>query len=249
MASGIRSIRCTRPAHTDRLVCSSPPSPPSPHCALPRYRCSRCRGGASHRRHPVLSPTPRVIRVRIAGSRRPRVSTRRPRPPHPASCCARCCSVRPGNLEPMLNMAEGLARLGALAAHPVVATLADAFAAAGFELAVVGGPVRDAILGRPTHDLDFTTDARPDDILRVVKPISSTHWDIGRAFGTIGARVQGEQVEITTYRADSYDGVSRKPVVEFGDSIDGDLLRRDFTVNAMALQVPAVKLVDPTGGV
>jgi len=109
--------------------------------------------------------------------------------------------------------------------------------------------VRDALLGRETHDLDFTTNARPDDILRIVKPISSTQWDIGRAFGTIGARVQGEQVEITTYRADSYDGVTRKPVVEFGDTIDGDLLRRDFTVNAMALQVPAVRLIDPTSGV
>ncbi|MFY9713368.1 MAG: CCA tRNA nucleotidyltransferase [Microbacterium sp.] len=149
----------------------------------------------------------------------------------------------------MLNMADGLARLGALAAHPVVATLARAFADAGFDLAVVGGPVRDALLGRETHDLDFTTDARPDDILRIVKPISTAHWDIGRAFGTIGARVQGEQVEITTYRADSYDGVTRKPTVEFGDTIEGDLARRDFTVNAMALQVPAVKLVDPAGGV
>lgn len=149
----------------------------------------------------------------------------------------------------MLNMAEGLSRLGALAANPVVATLATAFADAGFDLAVVGGPVRDALLGRETHDLDFTTNARPDDILRIVKPISSTQWDIGRAFGTIGARVQGEQVEITTYRADSYDGVTRKPVVEFGDTIDGDLLRRDFTVNAMALQVPAVRLIDPTSGV
>ncbi|MFS2242597.1 CCA tRNA nucleotidyltransferase [Microbacterium sp. OR16] len=149
----------------------------------------------------------------------------------------------------MLNMAEGLSRLGALAANPVVATLATAFAEAGFDLAVVGGPVRDALLGRETHDLDFTTNARPDDILAIVKPISSTQWDIGRAFGTIGARVQGEQVEITTYRADSYDGVTRKPVVEFGDTIDGDLLRRDFTVNAMALQVPAVKLIDPTSGV
>lgn len=149
----------------------------------------------------------------------------------------------------MLNMAEGLSRLGALAANPVVATLATAFADAGFDLAVVGGPVRDALLGRETHDLDFTTNARPDDILRIVKPISSTQWDIGRAFGTIGARIRGEQVEITTYRADSYDGVTRKPVVEFGDAIDGDLLRRDFTVNAMALQVPAVKLIDPTSGV
>lgn len=151
-------------------------------------------------------------------------------------------------------MAEGLARLGALATHPVVATVARAFDDAGFELAVVGGPVRDALLGRETHDLDFTTNASPDDILRVVTPISSARWDIGRAFGTIGARVavdggRAEQVEITTYRADSYDGVTRKPTVEFGDAIDGDLLRRDFTVNAMALQVPAVKLVDPTGGV
>ncbi|MCT1364894.1 MULTISPECIES: CCA tRNA nucleotidyltransferase [unclassified Microbacterium] len=149
----------------------------------------------------------------------------------------------------MLNMADGLARLGALAENPVVRTLAEAFDEAGFELAVVGGPVRDALLGRQTHDLDFTTSASPDQILAIVKPVASAHWDIGRAFGTIGARVRGEQVEITTYRADSYDGVTRKPTVEFGDSIDGDLVRRDFTVNAMALQVPAVKLVDPTGGV
>jgi poly(A) polymerase len=149
----------------------------------------------------------------------------------------------------MLNMAEGIARLGALAEHPAVSRLADAFAAAGFELAIVGGPVRDALLGRPTHDLDFTTDARPDDILRVVTPVSSAQWDIGREFGTIGARVAGEQVEITTYRADAYDGATRKPIVEFGDTLDGDLVRRDFTVNAMALRVPGRTLVDPTGGV
>jgi poly(A) polymerase len=109
--------------------------------------------------------------------------------------------------------------------------------------------VRDALLGRETHDLDFTTNASPDEILTIVKPIATAHWDIGRAFGTIGARVQGEQVEITTYRADSYDGVTRKPTVEFGDTIEGDLVRRDFTVNSMALRVPSVKLVDPTGGV
>ncbi|WAA66129.1 CCA tRNA nucleotidyltransferase [Microbacterium oxydans] len=149
----------------------------------------------------------------------------------------------------MLNMADGLARLGALAENPVVRTLSASFAEAGFDLAVVGGPVRDALLGRETHDLDFTTNASPDDILKIVTPVSTAQWDIGRAFGTIGARVQGEQVEITTYRADSYDGVTRKPTVEFGDTIDGDLVRRDFTVNSMALQVPAVKLVDPTGGV
>ena len=149
----------------------------------------------------------------------------------------------------MLNMAGGLSRLGALAAHPVVRTLGEAFQAAGFELAVVGGPVRDALLGRETHDLDFTTDARPDEILAIVTPISSAQWDIGRDFGTIGARVRGEQVEVTTYRADSYDGVTRKPSVEFGDTLEGDLARRDFTVNAMALRVPGRTLVDPTGGV
>ena len=146
-------------------------------------------------------------------------------------------------------MAEGLGRLGALADNPIVATLAEAFAAAGFELAVVGGPVRDALLGRPTHDLDFTTNARPDDILQIVTPISTARWDIGREFGTIGARISGEQVEITTYRSDEYDGETRKPVVAFGDTLEGDLVRRDFTVNAMALRVPGPQLVDPTGGV
>lgn len=146
-------------------------------------------------------------------------------------------------------MAEGIARLGALAESPVVDTLARAFADAGFDLAIVGGPVRDALLDRTTNDLDFTTDARPDDILRIVKPISTAQWDIGRAFGTIGAKVAGEQVEITTYRADSYDGVTRKPTVEFGDTLEADLVRRDFTVNAMALRIPGRTLVDPTGGV
>ena len=85
----------------------------------------------------------------------------------------------------MLNMAEGVARLGALATSPVVAAVAAAFEEAGFELAIVGGPVRDALLGRTTHDLDFTTNARPDDILRIVAPLSTAHWDIGRDFGTI----------------------------------------------------------------
>ncbi|HKT55568.1 MAG TPA: CCA tRNA nucleotidyltransferase [Microbacterium sp.] len=154
----------------------------------------------------------------------------------------------------MLNMVEGIARLGALADSPVVAAIAKAFADAGHELAIVGGPVRDALLGRATHDLDFTTDARPDEILRILGPIASKTWDVGRAFGTIAARVKvpgspAEQVEITTYRADAYDGLSRKPSIEFGDTLDGDLVRRDFTVNSMALRVPAKTLVDPTGGV
>ncbi len=154
----------------------------------------------------------------------------------------------------MLNMAEGLDRLGALATSPIVAKLGAAFASAGYELAIVGGPVRDALLGRHVNDLDFATNARPDETLRIVKPLASGTWDIGRAFGTIGAKVSGpdgtaEQVEITTYRADSYDGVTRKPTVAFGDTLEGDLARRDFTVGAMALRLPVPALVDPTGGV
>ncbi|GGE94237.1 CCA tRNA nucleotidyltransferase [Mycetocola zhadangensis] len=153
----------------------------------------------------------------------------------------------------MVSMAESLERLSALAASPVVSTVSRAFAAAGFELALVGGPVRDAMLGREVTDLDFTTNASPDQILAVVKPVSDAQWDIGREFGTIGARVTAggltETVEITTYRADAYDGVTRKPVVAFGDNLEDDLRRRDFTVNAMALRVPDITLVDPYGGV
>src|SRR3954470_7388033 len=149
----------------------------------------------------------------------------------------------------MQSVAESLERLGDLARTPSVARLSTAFERAGYELALVGGPVRDALLDRPVHDLDFTTDARPDDILRVVSPIADAVWDIGRQFGTIGARFGDDTVEITTYRTDSYDGTTRKPDVEFGDSLEGDLLRRDFTVNALALRIPEVKLVDPSGGV
>jgi poly(A) polymerase len=149
----------------------------------------------------------------------------------------------------MHNVAESLERLGDLARSATVSRLAIAFERAGHELALVGGPVRDALLDRPVHDLDFTTSARPDDIVAVVSPIADAVWDIGRQFGTIGARFGDDTVEITTYRTDSYDGTTRKPDVEFGDSLEGDLLRRDFTVNALALRVPEVKLVDPSGGV
>ncbi len=148
----------------------------------------------------------------------------------------------------MESVASAIQRLSALASTPQVSRLSTAFAAAGFELALVGGPVRDAFLGRELSDLDFTTDARPDEILSLVKPISEAHWDIGRAFGTIGARIDGHTVEITTYRSDAYDGETRKPIVEFGDSLEADLVRRDFTVNAMALRLPARVLVDPSGG-
>ncbi|MDJ1371713.1 CCA tRNA nucleotidyltransferase [Gulosibacter molinativorax] len=148
----------------------------------------------------------------------------------------------------MEHVQTAMARLTELARSGPVAKLATAFADAGAQLALVGGPVRDAFLGRPVHDLDFATDARPDRILEIVKPIAQAHWDIGREFGTIGARIDGEQVEITTYRSDEYDGHSRKPVVAFGDTIEGDLHRRDFTVNALALALPQLELVDPTGG-
>jgi poly(A) polymerase len=143
---------------------------------------------------------------------------------------------------------QSLDFLEKLASSGAVATLARAFADAGHELALVGGPVRDAFLGRRITDLDFTTDATPDEILAIVTPISQAQWDVGRAFGTIAARIDGESVEITTYRSDEYDHTSRKPAVEFGDSLEGDLRRRDFTVNAMALRLPELVLVDPSHG-
>lgn len=149
----------------------------------------------------------------------------------------------------MQSVAQAVERLDALAATDTVDVLARAFAAAGHELALVGGPVRDAFLGRPVTDLDFTTDARPDTILSIVGPLAKTTWDVGRQFGTIAALVRGEQVEITTYRSDVYDGETRKPEVTFGDTIQDDLLRRDFTVNAMALRLPQRELVDVHGGV
>lgn len=152
-------------------------------------------------------------------------------------------------MEAMQNVADALGRLDELAASPTVSRLAAAFDAAGHELALVGGPVRDAFLSRPVNDLDFTTDATPEEILAIVKPIAEAHWDIGRQFGTIGAKVAGETVEITTYRADTYDGTSRKPEVVFGDTLEGDLVRRDFTVNALALRLPRLELVDPSGGI
>jgi poly(A) polymerase len=148
----------------------------------------------------------------------------------------------------MESVAEAMARLTALATSGTVSTLTAAFVEAGFDLALVGGSIRDAFLGRELTDLDFATNATPDEILRIVTPISSTTWDIGRDFGTIGALVAGERIEVTTYRSDEYDRETRKPVVEFGTRIEDDLSRRDFTVNAMALVLPELTLVDPNGG-
>jgi poly(A) polymerase len=131
---------------------------------------------------------------------------------------------------------------------PVADELAARFTAAGHTLYLVGGSVRDAVLGRHGHDLDFTTDARPEQILAALSGWADAIWDTGIAFGTVGAR-KGEHIcEVTTFRADSYDRVTRNPQVTFGDSIEADLLRRDFTVNAMAVEVATGAFVDPYGG-
>ena len=134
--------------------------------------------------------------------------------------------------------------LGALAAHgPLINSLADAYRDAGFTLALVGGPVRDAILGRLGNDLDFASSARPADSVRILKRWGDAIWETGAAFGTIAAKKGDVMVEVTTFRSESYDPDSRKPAVDFGDSIEGDLSRRDFTVNAMALELTGDSLL------
>lgn len=143
-----------------------------------------------------------------------------------------------------------------LRVSPVADDLARRFQEAGFSLALVGGSVRDALLGRLGNDLDFTTDARPDDVLKIVRPWADAVWEVGIAFGTVGAQKdarvddvhQSFQIEITTYRSEAYDRTSRKPEVSYGDSIEEDLVRRDFTVNAMAVALPEKEFIDPHGG-
>jgi poly(A) polymerase len=131
---------------------------------------------------------------------------------------------------------------------PIGQELGERFAAAGHELALVGGPVRDAFLGRRSPDLDFTTDATPDETLAVIRGWADAHWEIGKAFGTIGLRKGGHLIEVTTYRSDVYDRTSRKPEVTFGSTLSEDLVRRDFTVNAMAVRFPSLEFVDEHGG-
>jgi poly(A) polymerase len=130
---------------------------------------------------------------------------------------------------------------------PVADDLGRRFAAAGHRLYLVGGSVRDALLGGLGDDLDFATDALPEQVLAVVGDWGTT-WETGRAFGTIGVARGDVRCEITTFRAESYDPASRKPEVVYGDSLDGDLVRRDFTVNAMAVALPDHEFVDPHGG-
>jgi poly(A) polymerase len=131
---------------------------------------------------------------------------------------------------------------------PVADELASRFEAAGHRLYLVGGSVRDALLGRPDSDLDFTTDARPPDVLLLLAGWADAVWDTGIEYGTIGARRRGTTIEITTFRADAYDRISRNPSVAFGNSIEDDLRRRDFTANAMAVALPSREFVDPFGG-
>lgn len=148
----------------------------------------------------------------------------------------------------MQSVAQALANLEKSTDSPLFDTLGKLFAAAGHELALVGGPVRDAFLGRKAPDLDFTTTALPDETLKILKGHVDAHWDIGREFGTIGARIGDDTIEITTYRADKYDRDSRKPEVAFGKDLTEDLFRRDFTINSMALRLPERTFVDPFNG-
>jgi poly(A) polymerase len=124
--------------------------------------------------------------------------------------------------------------------------LVERFTRAGHDLALVGGTVRDTLMGRlgPGSDLDLTTDARPDTIVALLEGWADTIWEVGIRFGTVGARKGSRMLEITTYRAESYTPESRKPEVSFGDTLEGDLARRDFTVNAMAVRLPSLEFVD-----
>jgi poly(A) polymerase len=131
---------------------------------------------------------------------------------------------------------------------PLADELAARFEAAGHRLYLVGGSVRDALLGRDGGDLDFTTGARPPQVLGLLAGWADAVWDTGIEYGTVGARRGGTTVEITTFRADAYDRVTRNPRVAFGDSIEDDLRRRDFTANAMAVALPSREFVDPYGG-
>ncbi|MCZ4555899.1 CCA tRNA nucleotidyltransferase [Rhodococcus maanshanensis] len=133
----------------------------------------------------------------------------------------------------------------------VLTPLGARFAAAGHELYLVGGSVRDAVLGRLGTDLDFTTDARPEQVQAILKGWADNQWDTGITFGTISAAKGDQQIEITTFRTDAYDGVTRNPEVVYGTSLEEDLVRRDFTVNAMAVRIGAdgsQEFTDPLGG-
>lgn len=149
------------------------------------------------------------------------------------------------------ELASQLATKTLLEKVPVATALASTFSAAGFTLALVGGPVRDAILGRLGNDLDFTTNARPQETKKILQSWADAIWETGAAFGTIAGKKGDVTIEITTYRSENYDPSSRKPEVNFGDSIEGDLARRDFTINALAIELttPTPEFIDLFNGV
>jgi poly(A) polymerase len=126
--------------------------------------------------------------------------------------------------------------------------LGEKFSKNGFEISLVGGPVRDAVLGKLVKDLDLTTNAKPEEIQKCLKGWADSIWDVGIKFGTVGAKVKDYVFEITTYRTEQYEDTSRKPSVEFGKTLEEDLARRDFTINAMALRLPSFELVDIYNG-
>lgn len=169
----------------------------------------------------------------------------RPAPPAPVDFQA------PGSKQQSEEALLAAAWVGIRQHKKQLSALATAFNAAGKRIYLVGGSVRDALLGRLSHDLDFTTDARPAEILDIVTPLAETVWDTGIAFGTVSALIHGSVVEITTFRSDVYDGQSRNPEVTFGDTLEGDLVRRDFRINAMALELTTDGqhvFHDPLGG-
>jgi poly(A) polymerase len=148
----------------------------------------------------------------------------------------------------VLNAAQRNAVAELLRVSPVADELGRRFGAAGHELHLVGGSVRDALLGRLGDDLDFCTDARPEQTLAIVQGWADAIWETGREFGTIGLQKDGLRLEITTFRAEAYDGVTRNPIVSYGTSLLDDLERRDFTINAMAVSLPQHEFTDPFGG-
>ena len=172
-------------------------------------------------------------------------SPRNDRPKGPPGRAPTRASARPAG---RLSELQRAAVADLLRIAPVADDLGARFAAAGHQLYLVGGSVRDALLGRLEDDLDFTTDARPEQVLTLIQGWAQGSWQTGIEFGTVGVTRDGFRLEITTFRSDLYDGDTRNPVVTFGDTLQGDLMRRDFAVNAMAVSVPGHAFTDPFGG-
>ena len=149
-----------------------------------------------------------------------------------------------------LGAAGELAIRSLIEKAPLASSLAQAFSAKGFTLALVGGPVRDAILGRLGNDLDFTTNAKPEESKKILQGWAEHVWDTGIAFGTVAGKLGDTTVEVTTYRSDVYEKDSRKPDVSYGETIEGDLSRRDFRINSMALELTGATpvFIDPFDG-